>query len=151
MQIDSGKSPIAESLIRWVPHQADGAAGGSGDDAATDGAGGSNPSSPKLVVYGDTGRVEIMTVDYKTDGFRLSYTPNTDKRQYVEAASAPLEGAVRYVEHDPREGTGRNVYITKATIRPNGEWPLKSRTNEQTLGLTCEVLGKVYISAGASA
>ena len=147
----AGNGAIAEGVIRYVPKQSDGSAGGSGDDVALNGAGGANPNAPKLAVYGDTGRVVVLTDDYAAAGFRLSYLPSVDKRSYVQSASAPVEGAVRYVEYDPREGVGRNVYITKATIRPNGEWPLKSRTNEQTLGLSCEALGKVYISEGVNA
>ena len=110
--------------------------------------GSTKPASPKLVVFGDTGRVRVLAAH--SEGFRLSYTPIASYN-YVESATEPLEGAVRYVEYDPREGVGRSVYITKATIRPNGEWPLKSRTNEQTLGLTCEALGKVYITDGVNA
>lgn len=161
-KVGSGDTALAETKIRWVPKQADGRKGGTGDDAAKDGAGGNNPAKPVLIVYGDTGRVEIPPASEVAasdtglhtsllTGFKLSYTPDTTAREYVESATEPVEGAVRYVEYDPREGVGRNVYLTKATIRPNGEWALKSRTNEQTLGLTCESLGKVYISDGVDA
>ena len=136
---------IAATSIRVQAEQAD------DSSTKTDGAGGSNPSTPVLVVYLDTGRVEVAT-NAVQHGFQLTYTPGSKAAtEYVESATEPLEGAVRYVEYDPRNGRGRNVYITKATIRPNGEWPLKSRTNEQTLGLTCEVLDKVYIDEGVDA
>ncbi|MXY18022.1 MAG: hypothetical protein F4057_01115 [Acidobacteria bacterium] len=104
---------------------------------------GAKPAAPKVVVFLDTGRVRVL-LD-QAQGFGLSYTP-VGSFDYVESATDPVEGAVRYVEYDPRNGVGRSVYMTKATIRPNGEWALKSRTNEQTLGLTCEALGKVYIA-----
>ncbi|MCY4123517.1 MAG: hypothetical protein OXG72_21625 [Acidobacteria bacterium] len=158
----SSDTAFAETKIRWVPKQADGRKGGTGDDAPKDGAGGSNPANPLLIVYGDTGRIEIPPAGETAagdgsvfsslqTGFKLSYTPDTTKREFVASATEPVEGAVRYVEYDPREGVGRNVYMAKATIRPNGEWALKARDTEQQLGLTCESLGKVYISAGVTA
>lgn len=157
----SGDSAVAETKVRWVPKQADGRKGGTGSDAAKNGAGGANPDKPLLIVYGDTGRIEIPPAG-ETDsgdstlyaalltGFKLSYKPDTSKREYVESATDPVEAAVRYVENDPRNGVGKNVYMAKATIRPNGEWPLKTRGQEQQLSLTCESLGKVYVSEGVA-
>lgn len=143
---NSGSTAIAATKIRWQAEEAD------DSSDRVDGAGGTNPASPDLVVYGDTGRVKVTKATaIDADGFRLSYTPDTSKREYVESATDPLEGAVRYVEYDPREGVGKNIYLTKATIRPNGEWPLKARDTEQQLGLTCESLGKVYVSDGVTA
>ena len=143
----SGSTAIPEAAVLWAPKQAE------PEQNLSDGAGttvSAVAASHKLRVYGDTGRVEVLADDYATDGFRLSYTPTAEKREYVESATEPLEAAVRYIEYDPRNGVGRNVYMTKATIRPNGEWALKTRGTEQQLPLTCEALGKVYVSEGVS-
>ena len=151
----SGNAPAVDDKVLFEPVMADWieltddetgrhtAAGKDGFDA------GGAPAAPELVVFLDTARVRVLKA--QATGFRLSYTPIATAFDYVESSSEPLEGAVRYVEHDPREGTGRNIYMTKATITPNGEWPLKSRTNEQTLGLSCEALGKVFVSPGVTA
>lgn len=120
---------------------------GARTSAAKDGAGGDTANSPEIVVFGDTGRVRALKD--LADGFRLSYTP-VASFDYVESSTEPVEGAVRYVEYDPRNGTGRTVYMEKATIRPNGEWPLKTRGQEQQLPLTCESLGKVYVGDGVA-
>ena len=124
----------------WTETKTGAGKSGDTDDGST------GPTAPKAVVFPDTGRVRAL-LD-QSAGFRLSYDPVAAAFDYVESASSPVDAAVRYVEFDPREGAGRDVYIGKATIRPNGDRPLKSRTEEQTLGLTCEVLGKVYVRGG---
>lgn len=144
---ESGSTAIAKAAVLWAPKQSE------PDENMTDGGGTpvtAKGSTHKLRVFGDTGRVEILADDYSAAGFRLSYTPTAEKREYVESSTEPLEAAVRYVEYDPRNGAGRNVYMTKATVRPNGEWALKTRGQEQQLPLTCESLGKVYVSGGVA-
>lgn len=149
---DSGDAPTSGATkVLFEPSMADYV---SNDDkqtgAAKNGADGSAPDSAtaEVVVFADTGRVRALKD--LASGFRLSYTPVATV-EYVESATEPLEGAVRYVEYDPREGDGRSIYMTKATIRPNGEWPLKARDTEQQFSLTCESLGKVYVSDGVAA
>lgn len=102
----------------------------------------------KAVLFADIGRVRVLA-DLDS-GFRLSYTPATPQRKVVSSTEQP-EVAVRYVEHEPSEGAGRSVYVTKATVAANGELALKQRDAEQQLGLTVSVLGKVVITGGASA
>jgi len=143
---DSGGADDA-TKVRFVPVMADYVADGDSASNTTDGAAGSTPGAD-VVVFGDTGRVRALK-DFDS-GFRLSYTP-VAAFDYVESATRTIEAAVRYVEYDPQVGVGRSVYIDKARISANGEWPLKARDSEQTLGLTCEILGKLYVGAGATA
>ena len=146
---DSGNAASAASAVLFVPKMADYLADGVGAAGAVDGhEAGSAPSNPKVVVFGDTGRVRVLAA--MDSGFRLSYTP-VASFDYVESATKTVEAAIRYVEYDPAEGTGRSVYMAKASVTPNGEWPLKQRDTEQTLGLTCSALRQVYIADGATA
>lgn len=135
-----GKVLVEPSMADWLDNEA-------ATPAATDGKGGADGAGPEVVVFLDTGRVRAL--QNFADGFRLSYTP-VAAFDYVESSAEPVEAAVRYVEYEPRAGGGRSVYMAKASVVPNGEWPLKSRDTEQQLGLTCQALGKVYVHAGVS-
>lgn len=80
--------------------------------------------------------------------FRISYTPAAGKR-VATGSKATLNGAVRYRE-DSLIGQGRHLYLTRAVLAPNGEWGLKSRSEEQRLPLTCTSEGAVYVDGAAA-
>ena len=147
---DSGNADDATAAkVLFVPKMVDYLNDGKGAADGIDGTGtGKSFTNVDVVVFGDTGRVRALKA--LDSGFRLSYTP-VASFDYVESATTTVEAAVRYVEYNPAEGEGRTVYMAKATVTPNGEWPLKQRDAEQQFGLSCTALGKVYVSAGATA
>lgn len=151
---DSGNAAedaAAAKKVLWEPTYAGWLENGEAKtSSAKDGAGGATATdaTAEVVVFGDVGRVRVVAASLSS-GFRLSYPAQAEMAKVVSATEQD-EVAVRYVEHDPFEGAGRSVYVTKATISANGEWQLKQRDTEQQLGLTVSVLGKVVVTAGAS-
>ena len=124
-----------------VPTQA---AGSAGQRKPTDGAeaDADTIAAAKWRAYLDTGRVVALSV--LNGGVKMTYKPTA--RPYVQSSTRSVEVAVRYVESDPFAGRGRSIYIPRASLTPNGEWPLKQRDAEQTLGITCSALGKIYVT-----
>lgn len=84
------------------------------------------------------GRIYIVPGGAITDGdtIKISYTP--EARQVQVATAGPpivVRGALRYVEDDPINTLGRDLYIPNATLAPSGDTALKSRDSEQQLTL----------------
>ena len=92
------------------------------------------------------GRLHILsTAAVITDDATIlvSYTAAGVAAKMLKAESKIITAAVRYIEQ-PRAGTGRNLYIPKAEIRPNGALALKG-DNEQQISLSAVTTEAIYI------
>ncbi len=67
----------------------------------------------------------------------FSYIWSILRYKYKIEAAGTHTGAVRYIEEGPG---GRQIYIPRAAIQPDGEIPFKSRDEEQRFGLRFQVL-----------
>lgn len=57
------------------------------------------------------------------DVLHVDYTPATETRKRVTAASTPISGAMRVVADNP-EGTNKDAYFPSVSLKPSGELPL---------------------------
>jgi len=92
----------------------------------------------------DTGRIEILETGaiVEATGIDINYdvTAATFTR-IVTAADAEIKGAVRFISTNP-QGEKFDYYLPYVTLRPNGDFALKSGEEWQQLGFTLEVLKK---------
>ncbi len=100
----------------------------------------------RVKVVGDTGAGALIHGD--PAAFRLVYTPVAGHA--VAAASREIKVALRYQESRPMRGgigKARHLYSDCVSIRPGGEWALKSEGQVQQLPLVAEVLGGLWVYA----
>ena len=75
------------------------------------------------------------------DTIRVNYTPVARTLQQASGGEPTIiRGAVRYIENNPINGIGRNIYVPNATIAPSGDTALKSRDAEQQIVLALTML-----------
>ena len=105
----------------------------------------------------DTGRLRLMAGGIKkAAGKTLRLTINkvasaAFERVEVGSDVSPVYCAVRYIEHGVEGEEGRNLYIPRASVAPNGEVALKGRDTPQQFPLTLSIeepgdgLAQIYI------
>lgn len=92
------------------------------------------------------GRIQILPAAAAIqDGASLlvSYTPAVVASKLLKADTQTIEASVRYIEQ-PRAGTGRNLYMPKTEIRPNGALAFKGDA-EQKISLQAVTTEAIYL------
>ncbi len=93
-------------------------------------------------VDADHGRIHILPAAAGIadgDTLKISYTPARPAGKRITPRSQPIYAALRYLE-DAATGSGRNIYIPRASIAPSGELALKSRDSEQQVKIVATAM-----------
>lgn len=73
------------------------------------------------------GRIELLETASVADGATLvaSYTVQASTRTRIISGSNPIEGALRYIAHNP-SGRDMDYYFPSVKLTPNGDYALKA-------------------------
>lgn len=95
----------------------------------------------------DSGRLYIVPTGAITDGqtVHVDYKYKTSTLKRVTSGSAPIEGALRYIEANPK-GADKMWYMPWVSITPNGDFNQKG-DEFQTIPFSIEVLKKTGVEA----
>lgn len=125
----------------------------SGSDLAVSGAtltGGTGSSilaGRDYVFNPELGRIDIPTESQLPPNSTLdvSYTVDATTRERIISGSAPVEGALRYISHNPA-GRQFDWYMPWVKLTPNGDYALKG-DEWQTIPFSVEILRKGNLEA----